>query len=152
MFLGQYRHNLDIKGRLTVPSKYRELLVDGAYLTQGFDRNLRLLTTMEFEAISRQMRKLSITDQNTRQLQRLIFASAVLVQIDRVGRILIPQFLRDYAGLNSDAVIVGVGDAVEIWSPKSWDNQLLSLNDADANAERFSAVDLTVDWDPTNID
>ena len=147
MFLGQFRHNLDAKGRLTVPSKYREQFIDGAYLTQGFDRNLRLLTTMEFEAISRQMRKLSVTDQSTRQLQRLIFASAVHVQIDRVGRILIPQFLRDYAGLNSDAVIVGVGDAVEVWSKKHWEDQMLSLSDAEANAERFSAVDLSLDWD-----
>jgi MraZ protein len=118
------------------------MLEDGAYIIQGFDRNLRLMTANAFEYVSQGVNKMSITDPVTRQLRRLIFASANQVELDSVGRILIPQFLREFAGLEDDAVIVGVGDAVEIWSPQVWDSQAVLMQDAESNAERFKLLDL----------
>ena len=144
MFLGQYRHNIDSKGRLTIPARFRELLAEGAYVTQGFDRNLRLLSIPSFEAIYEQVSHLSITDPMVRELRRLLFANASLVEIDRIGRVLIPQFLRDVIGLEIETVIVGVGEAIEIWSPDAWDQQNLKLQDADTNAQRFADLDLSI--------
>ena len=100
MFLGQYRHNLDNKGRLTVPARYREMLEGGAYITQGFDRNLMIWQSSAFEAISLRVGKMSITDPASRLLRRLIFSSGERVEVDRSGRVLIPQFLRQAADLD----------------------------------------------------
>ena len=144
MFLGQYHHNLDEKGRLTIPAKFRDALAEGAFLTQGFDRNLRLLTETDFEIMAEQINRLSMTDPAIRQLRRLIFATASEVQLDRIGRTVVPQFLRDFAGLENEAVIVGVGEAIEIWSPEAWAEQESLLQDADANAQRFAELDLSL--------
>lgn len=144
MFLGQFYHNLDEKGRLTVPARYRELLAaEGAYLIQGFDQNLMVLTSPTFEAISRRVNAMNMTDPNARLLRRLIFSTADRVEIDRAGRILLPQFLRQTVGLEGDVVIVGVGDYFEIWSAERWSSQAAQLQDADANAQRFGALTLS---------
>jgi len=144
MFLGQYHHNIDEKGRLTIPAKFRDALAEGAFLTQGFDRNLRLLTEADFETMAAQINRLSMTDPAIRQLRRLVFATASEVQVDRIGRTLIPQFLREFAGLENEAIIVGVGEAIEIWSPEAWAEQESLLQDADANAQRFAELDLSL--------
>ena len=143
MFLGQYSHAIDDKGRLTIPSKYREGLAGGAYISQGFERNLMVLTVQAFESISNSVSRMSITNPMSRQLKRLIFATADYVELDGAGRIRIPQFLRDVAGLESDAIVIGVGDYFEIWSPEAWSPQADILQDADANTQRFAALDLS---------
>jgi len=143
MFLGQYQHNLDSKGRLTIPSRYRDLLVEqGAYVTQGFDTNLMIWTVSAFETISKEVNRVSITDPNSRLLRRLIYANGEKLEVDRAGRILIPQYLRQFAGLDSEVVIVGVGDFFEIWSPAMWAQQLAQIQDSNANSKRFEAFDL----------
>ena len=134
MFLGQYQHSLDQKGRMTIPVRFRDSLVDGAYVTQGFDQNLKLQTEPVFELLAEKVNRLSDTDPKIRKLRRLFFSSAGRVELDRLGRILVPQFLREFAGLEDEAVIVGVGDSIEIWSPEAWQEQLESLSDAEANA------------------
>ena len=144
MFLGQYQHTIDSKGRLTIPARYRELLVaEGAYITRGFDQNLLVLTVPAFDQIYQRVNHMNMTDPMTRLLRRLIFSGADLVSVDKAGRILIPQFLRESVGLDSEAVIVGVGDYFEIWSPESWSNQMDTLDDPEANAQRFVALDLS---------
>jgi MraZ protein len=143
MFLGQFQHSLDEKGRLTVPASFRELLVDGAYVTQGFDQNLKLLTEPAFEAMAEKVNQLSDTNPQIRKLRRLFFANASRVEMDRLGRVLIPQFLREFARLESDAVIVGVGKTIEIWSPESWREQLEDLSDAEANAQQYKEHDIS---------
>jgi MraZ protein len=143
MFLGQYQHNLDNKGRLTIPARYRELLEEGAYLTQGFDRNLMVMTVAAFEAFSQRVRGMSITDSKARLLKRLLFSSGERVEVDKAGRILIPQFLRQAADLDGEAVVVGVGDYFEIWSPEHWKEQAVKLQDADTNADLFSVFDIS---------
>jgi MraZ protein len=142
MFLGQYRHSLDDKGRMIVPARFRELLYGRIYLTQGFDNNLRVLPEAAFVSIYERVTEMSSTNPTARQLRRLIFSTAQQVDIDNNGRILIPKYLREVANLSSDAIVVGVGEAVEIWSPEAWDGQNQLLQDAESNAERFAALDI----------
>jgi MraZ protein len=142
-FLGQFYHNLDEKGRLTIPSRFREVLaVESGYIMQGFDRNLMVLTSNAFESISQHVNQMSLADPKVRQLRRLLFSSANPIEIDRVGRILIPQILRQQAGLVNEAVIVGVNEFFEIWSPELWSEQMSQLNDSESNAQRFGAMDI----------
>ncbi len=144
MFLGRYEHNIDEKGRLTIPVRYRELLANGAYVTQGFDRNLMVLDAPSFEKMYEHVNQMSMTDPSARQLKRFIFSSAERVDIDRAGRMLLPQFLREVAKLDSSAMIIGVGDFFEIWSPQNWSRQNELLQDVDANIERYAALDLPI--------
>jgi MraZ protein len=143
MFLGQYSHNLDNKGRLTIPARYRDLLLDGAYVTQGFDRNLIVMTVSAFETLSHNVKQMSITDSKARMLRRLIFSNGERVEVDKAGRILIPQFLRQGAGLNGEAIVVGVGDYFEIWSPEHWAEQASRLQDAEANVDLFAVFNIS---------
>ena len=149
MFLGEYHHSLDNKDRLTVPARYRELLDDGAYILRGFDRNLMVLTTKAFEAISHRLDQLSMTDPLARALRRLIIGSATHLEVDKSGRILIPDFLCQKAGLSSDqeAILVGQGSYFEIWSSDEWALQQQALDQAEANAERFKVLDLSTSSD-----
>jgi MraZ protein len=145
MFLGEYRHSIDNKDRLTVPVRYRELLDDGAYILRGFDRNLMVLTTKTFEAISHRIDQMSLTDPLARSLRRLIIGSASRLEIDKAGRILIPDFLCQKAGIACDheAVLVGQGNYFEIWSSEEWALQQKTLDEAEANTERFKVLDLS---------
>jgi len=146
MFLGQFHHNLDEKGRLTVPARFRDLLVpDGAYVMQGFDQNLMVLPSITFEAMTLRIQNISMTDPTARLLRRLLFSTADRVEVDRVGRVLIPQFLRQTMNLESAVVVAGNGDYFEIWSPDEWAKQNDLLQDAQKNAHRFSALNLTSD-------
>lgn len=142
MFLGQYRHNLDDKGRLTIPARFRDLLTEGVYITQGFESNLLAFTAASFEKISQRINQMSLTDPAVRQLRRLLFSAAVLSEVDRSGRILLPPFLRDVAGIQTDVMLVGAGDYFEIWSPEHWQHQADMLRDTQANEQRFAAFDL----------
>jgi MraZ protein len=143
MFLGQFVHALDNKGRLTIPARFRELLLaDGAYVTQGFDRNLMVLTISYFDRILQRVSEMSLTEPNARLLKRLLFSSAGHVEVDKAGRILIPEFLRQLACLREEAIVVGAGEYFEIWSPELWQEQATMLQDADANSQRFSLFNL----------
>jgi MraZ protein len=149
MFLGEYRHSIDNKDRLTIPARYRELLDEGAYILRGLDNNLMVLTTKAFEAISKRIFQMSMTDPLARKLRRLIIGSASRVEIDKVGRILIPEFLCQKAGISceQEAVLVGQGNYFEIWSSEEWALQQQALDEAEANNERFKVLDLSTDID-----
>lgn len=144
MFLGQFEHTIDEKGRLTIPALFRQLLENGAYITQGLDPNLMVLTPPSFERLYDRVNELSMTDPTARQIKRLIFANAAPVSVDNAGRILIPHFLRNLAHLDRTALVVGVGKHFEIWSPEMWAIQTEPLNDSTANAERFVNLDLPI--------
>lgn len=143
MFLGTYEHNIDEKGRLTIPVRFRDLLADGAYITRGFDGNLIVWTTTLFQQVSSRLNAMNTADNSTRVLRRLIFGYADRAEVDKFGRILIQQFLREAAHLESNAVVVGSGDYFEIWSPDLWAQQQTQLIDPAATAERFVALDLS---------
>lgn len=146
MFLGEYRHSIDNKDRLTVPVRYRELMDEGAFILRGFDRNLMVLTTRAFETISHRLDQMSLTDPLARDLRRLIIGSASRLEIDKAGRILLPDFLCQKVGLASDhdAVLVGQGNYFEIWSTEEWAHQQSALDKAEANTERFKVLDLSI--------
>ena len=144
MFLGRYDHSFDEKGRISIPARFREMLIDGAYVTQGFDRNLMVWRAADFERIYHQINSLSITDPDARLLKRLIFANAVKIEIDKAGRMLLPQYLRDAVDLTGASVVVGVGDYFELWSPENWTKQNDQMQDSDTTAKRFAALNLTV--------
>lgn len=143
MFLGQYQHTLDEKNRLTVPARFRELLSEGAFVTQGFDRNLMVLTQAAFEQVYARLNAMNMADPSARLLRRLILGNAYQVEIDKAGRMLLPQPLREFAALDGEAVIVGQGDYFEVWSPQAWQEQQQKLADAEANAQRFAALNLS---------
>ncbi len=144
MFLGRYHHNIDEKGRLTVPARYRNhLIVNGAVITQGFDQNLIVFPQETFERILQRVNRISMTDPNARMLKRLIFSNAELVSVDKAGRILIPQFLRELGKLDSEAVIVGMGDYFEIWSPDLWSGLASQMEENQSDVLRFIDLDLS---------
>ncbi len=142
MFLNHYLHSFDDKGRLTIPAKFRILPEEGAYVVQGFDRNLMVVPPDVFRLIYERVMAMSITDPTARLLRRIILGNALQVTPDAAGRILISQNLREYAGLQSEVVFVGQGDYFEIWEPALWKEQETLLNDAETNAQRFAALDL----------
>jgi MraZ protein len=143
MFLGQFAHSLDAKGRLTIPVRFRPALATGAYVTQGFDRSLVVYTTESFERLAAQANKLTTTDPEARAVRRVLFGGATEVTLDSAGRILLPEFLRQYDGIESDTVLVGAGEYFEIWGAASWSGEERSLTDSESNAKRFSAFDLS---------
>ncbi|NMC52974.1 MAG: division/cell wall cluster transcriptional repressor MraZ [Chloroflexi bacterium] len=144
MFLGQYEHSIDSKGRLTIPARFRDLLIDGAYITLGFDNSLMVMTSDYFNRMVQKINAMNMADPTSRQFRRFIFSKADHQEIDRAGRILIQQFLRDAVGLQDNVIVVGVGEYVEIWTPEAWNRQNEALQNAEETAERFASLDLTV--------
>jgi MraZ protein len=142
MFFGRYEHSIDEKGRMTIPARFREALETGAYITRGFDRNLVVYTTSYLNIISEKVQEMRNTDPSARLLRRLIYSNAALVEFDKAGRILIPQFLRDSVDIQNNAIVIGVGDYFEIWSPSIWEAQNALLDDAETNIQRFSELNL----------
>ena len=144
MFLGQFQHNLDEKGRLMIPARYRELLAAGAYITQGFDRCLMVMTDLHFRQVYDRINSMNPADNLTRLLRRLILSNAYAVEVDKVGRILVPQNLREFLGVTSgELVVAGQGDYFEVWTPAEWQMQMDKLQDVEANEQRFATLDLS---------
>jgi len=143
MFLGQYQHNLDDKGRLMIPARFRELLVGGAFITQGFDRCLMVMTSSYFEEVYRRINAMNLADPIARMLRRLILSNAYPLEVDKIGRVLLPANLRQLISLEGEAIVAGSGDYFEIWTPALWNEQLAQLQDTETNNQRFSALDLS---------
>jgi MraZ protein len=143
MFLGQHNFSFEDSNRLTVPPVFRDELGRGAFITQGFDRSLWVLSADEFQAVYARFTALNIADPLARLLLRMVLGNAVELVIDESGRMVIPQELRDFAGLGRKAVLVGQGKYFEIWAPASWQKQELALQDAEANADRFAGLAIT---------
>ncbi len=121
MLLGEYTHNLDIKGRVAVPAKFREKLTAGAIITRGLDNCLFLFANKEWEALAAKLTALPLAQSNSRAFARLMLAGAMDVEIDNQGRILIPDYLRKYAGLKKQVVVAGLYNRVEIWDAENWE-------------------------------
>jgi MraZ protein len=144
MFLGQFQHNLDDKGRLMIPARYRDLLAAGAFITQGFDRCLMVMTDAYFQDVYARINSMNMADPAARMLRRLILSNAYSVDVDRVGRILVPQNLREFLGINSgELVVAGQGEYFEVWTPAEWQVQMERLQDVEANEQRFATLDFS---------
>jgi len=123
MFLGRYEHTIDAKGRLTIPAKFRGDLASGTVLTKGMDRCLFLFPMAEFETLAARIRELPITQEQAREFRRQMFADASADFPDRQGRIIIPPYLREYAGFDNQVVIIGLDTYIEIWPADDWNDR-----------------------------
>jgi len=120
MFLGEYQHSLDAKGRIIVPSRFREELGEKFIATKGLDNCLFLYPMDEWKTIEEKLRTLPFTRADVRSFARFFFSGAAELEIDKQGRILLPPNLRDYADIEKELFIIGVGSRVEIWSGEKW--------------------------------
>ena len=143
MFLGQFQHNLDEKGRLMIPAPFRQTLEGGAFITQGFDRCLMVMTEAYFQQVYELLTNMNIADNNARLLRRMILSNAYSVELDKVGRIVVPPNLRQFAGFDGEAIVAGQGEYFEIWTPAEWNKQMEDIQNTEANIQRFSALNLS---------
>lgn len=120
MFIGEYSHNLDAKGRLAIPAKFRSMLKKGAVVTRGIDNCLFLYSKTEWEKIAKKLAQLPISQAKARAFSRLMLAGAMDVDFDSQGRIMLPEYLRSFAGLNKKAIVAGLYDRLEIWDESAW--------------------------------
>ena len=120
MFMGEYNHTVDAKGRLIVPSKFREQLGDEFVITKGLDNCLFVYDNSEWAALEEKLRALPITNTAGRKFSRFLLGSAATCEVDKQGRILIPAVLREFAGLEKDVVLAGAGNRIEVWSSEKW--------------------------------
>ena len=120
MFMGEYNHTIDAKGRLIIPSKFRELLGEEFVLTKGLDGCLSIYPMDEWEAFETKLRALPLTNKNARTFSRFFVAGATTCELDKQGRILVPQTLREFAGLDKDVVLTGNLNRIEVWSKEKW--------------------------------
>ncbi|OGG39194.1 cell division/cell wall cluster transcriptional repressor MraZ [Candidatus Jorgensenbacteria bacterium GWA1_49_17] len=120
MLLGEHKHNLDTKGRLAIPAKFRGDLSAGAIITRGLDRSLFIFGTGEWENLVKKLTSLPLAQANSRAFVRLMLAGASDVELDAQGRVLIPDYLREYAGLKKQAVIAGLYNRIEVWDAEVW--------------------------------
>lgn len=121
MFIGEYNHNLDAKGRLAIPAKFRSLLKNGAVVTRGLDNSLFLYPKKQWEIEAKKIASMPISQANARAFSRHMLAGAMDVEFDSQGRITLPEYLRKFAGLKKDTVIAGLYDKLEIWDKEAWE-------------------------------
>jgi MraZ protein len=144
MFLNQYHHCFDDKGRLTIPARFRDQTAGGVTVVPGLDHDLMVLPPAAFQVLYDRLMALNLTDPDSRLLREIILGNALQVTPDGSGRILLSQNLRDYAELKTEVVFVGVGETFEIWAAEPWQKRQDQINDAETNAKRFSLLDLRI--------
>lgn len=120
MFLGEYTHTIDGKGRLTIPSKFRGMLAAGLVVTRGFDQNLMIFPLDGWKGLANRIEERPLSDEDMRAFRRRVFSGAVDLVPDKQGRILMPSYLRDFAGIDGEVVIAGMYNYLEIWSSEAW--------------------------------
>lgn len=121
MLIGEYNHTLDSKKRLAIPAKMRKELGETAVLTRGLDGSLAIYPMHEWQKLTEKLSQLPVGQGNTRSFSRLMLAGAVEVELDQLGRILVPDYLKEYAGLAQSVVIAGVSNRLEIWDKERWE-------------------------------
>ena len=141
MFIGEFHHSLDEKGRMAVPIKFRAALSEGAVVTRGLDHSLFLYPKVEWQKLAEKLAALPLGQADTRAFARLMLAGAMEVEVDTSGRVLIPEYLRIYAGLKKNAVVAGLYNRMEIWDEETW-RAYASQTEKQGNAiaERLSGL------------
>lgn len=143
MFMGEYNHTVDAKGRLIVPSKFRENLGDEFVVTKGLDGCLFVYDNNEWTAFEEKLKTLPLTNKEARQFVRFFLAGAASLEVDKQGRILLPANLREFAGLDKEAVLIGVASRIEIWSKERYEGAV-SYEDVDEIAEHMTELGLSI--------
>lgn len=145
MFMGEYNHTIDAKGRLIVPAKFREILGDNFIVTKGLDGCLFVYPNDEWTRFEEKLKSLPLTNKNARQFTRFFLAGAAACEVDKQGRILLPQVLREFASLEKDVVLVGVASRIEIWSRERWDESMNTYDgDMDEVAENMESLGFSI--------
>ena len=135
--MGEYQHNMDSKGRVIIPAKFRDELGDKFVATRGLDNCLFVYPMDEWRILEEKLSSLPITSKNARTFVRFFFSGATECELDKQGRISIPANLRDFADLNKKTIIIGLANRIEIWEEKKWDNY---LDDAESSSEEIAAA------------
>lgn len=135
MFMSEYNHTIDTKGRLIIPSKFRDQLGDEFVVTKGMDGCLFVYANEDWNAFEQKLTSLPLINKEARQFARFFLAGAAQVEVDKQGRILLPASLRDFAKLEKDVVLVGVGSRIEIWSRENWESM-----ETDGNMDDIAAA------------
>jgi MraZ protein len=134
VFLGEYQHTIDDKGRLTIPARFRPGLKDGLVITRGLDDCLSIYALSEWEELAERVSGLPMGKPEARSLKRLFFANAADMELDKQGRIVIPPYLRESIGLEDEAVITGLYTYIEVWRPDRWEAEGKKTDLADNEA------------------
>ncbi|MCK5062171.1 division/cell wall cluster transcriptional repressor MraZ [Candidatus Parcubacteria bacterium] len=121
MFIGEFQHNIDTKGRLAIPAKFREQLKKGAVVTRGLDNCLFIYPRSAWEKIAKKLSDLPISQSKARAFSRLMLAGAMDVDFDSQGRINLPDYLRKFANIEKKAIVAGLYDRLEVWDKQAWD-------------------------------
>ncbi len=137
MLLGEYQHSLDEKGRLIIPAKFREDLGENFVVTRGLDNCLFAYPLSQWKTIEEKVKELPTSQAETRAFVRMFFSGAVEVELDKQGRIVIPQQLREHAHIERDTYVIGVSTKVEIWAKEVWENY---SNQAEQSYEEIAAI------------
>jgi MraZ protein len=141
MLIGEYRHSIDTKKRLSIPAKMRKDLGEKAILTRGLDECLFIFPMSEWNKLVDKLSALPVGTSANRDFSRFLLSGAVEVELDQLGRILIPDYLREYAHLKKQAVVVGVHPRIEIWDELTWNNfKQRTVNNADTLAEKLGEI------------
>jgi MraZ protein len=143
VFLGEYEHTIDDKGRVAIPARFRDELREGLVLTRGFDQCLQAFPHSTWKALAQRISGLSLGNEEARNLRRLLFSGAAEVETDRQGRILVPQNLREYATLSERVIVAGLHTYFELWSAERWQQVLANL-DSSAGAFAEQLADLGI--------
>lgn len=142
MFMGEYQHTIDAKGRLTMPAKFRDELGDKFVITKGLDHCLFAYSMEEWKVMTEKLKALSFTKADARAFARMFFSGATEGEMDKQNRVLIPNNLREHGGLSKDVIVVGVSTRVEIWDKEKWQ----AYNDA-ASSDYEELAEKLVDFD-----
>ena len=142
MFWGEYSHQLDSKGRLIIPTRYRSQLTDDAILTRGLDQNLVIYPKQTWEKVKEQLNQVPITHPTARALRRLLFSGAVELSLDKQGRINMPNYLLEYASIEESILLVGMETFIELWSPENWRTTLENVSAVIAESDHLLTLNL----------
>ena len=143
MFIGEYTHSVDSKNRLFVPTKFQKDLKQGIVVTRGLDSCLFVFTLKAWEEIATKLKSMPLTNQNSRAFARLMLAGAMEVKLDKQGRMLIPQYLKEFASLSKETVLAGLFDRIEIWNKESWEKyKKQTEKDSNKIAENLTELEI----------
>jgi len=143
MFIGEYQHNLDQKDRLAVPVKFRAMLKEGAVVTRGLDNCLFLYTKSEWKKLADKLSSLPISKSNTRAFSRFMLSGAMDVNVDKQGRIKLPDYLKKFAGLKKNVIVAGLLNRLELWDTQAWNKYKQTTEKASVNiAEELENLDV----------
>jgi MraZ protein len=141
MFIGEYKHTLDDKGRIAIPSKFRKALSKGAVVTRGLDTSLFLFPKEEWDKLAEKLANLPLGQSNSRAFARLMLAGAMDVELDKQGRAVLPEYLREYAGMKKNIILAGLFNRLELWDEVKWESYKKKVEgDADSVAEKLGEL------------